>query len=83
MTKSTSKPLYLIITLLIFLQGCDGNPKNIEPTKGFESLVLKLEDAINYEIENKELNAISMVLVDDQKIVWSKGLDTRILRKKY
>lgn len=73
MTKSTSKPLYLIITLLIFLQGCDGNPKNIEPTKGFESLVLKLEDAINYEIENKELNAISMVLVDDQKIVWSKG----------
>ena len=73
MTKFTSKWLYIFITLLISLQGCDSRPKNIDPIKGFESVASKLEDAINYEIQSKDLNAISMVLVDDQKIVWSKG----------
>ena len=73
MTKFTSKSLYLIMTLLIFLQGCDNQPQNIEPKKGFELVASKLEDAINYEIKSKDLNAISMALVDDQKVVWAKG----------
>ena len=73
MIKFTSKLLYIFVTIIIFIQGCDNRPKNIDPIKGFESVALKLENAINYELKSKNLNAISMVLVYDQKIAWAKG----------
>ena len=63
MTKYTPKWFYLLITILIYLQGCEKRPQNIDVTEGYESIVEKLEDAIQYEIESKDLNAISMVLV--------------------
>ena len=73
MTKYTPKWFYLLITILIYLQGCEKRPQNIDVTEGYESIVEKIEDAIQYEIESKDLNAISMVLVDDQKIIWAEG----------
>ena len=72
MTKYTPKWFYLLITILIYLQGCEKSPQNIDVTEGYESIVEKIEDAIQYEIESKDLNAISMVLVDDQKIIWAE-----------
>ena len=73
MIKFTSKLLYIFASIIVSIQGCDNNPQNIDPIKGFELVALKLENAINYEIKSKNLNAISMVLVDDQKIAWAKG----------
>ena len=73
MTKFTSKSFYIFLSIIVFIKGCDNHSKNIDPIKGFELVALKLEDAINYEIKSKNLNAISMVLVDDQKIAWAKG----------
>jgi D-alanyl-D-alanine dipeptidase/CubicO group peptidase (beta-lactamase class C family) len=83
MIKFTSKLLYIFASIIVSIQGCDNNPQNIDPIKGFELVALKLENAINYEIKSKNLNAISMVLVDDQKIAWAKGFgyenpDTKI-----
>ena len=46
MIKFTSKLLYIFVTIIIFIQGCDNRPKNIDPIKGFESVALKLENAI-------------------------------------
>ena len=73
MIKFTSKLLYIFASIIVSIQGCDNHPQNIDPIKGFELVALKLENAINYEIKSKNLNAISMVLVDDQKIAWAKG----------
>ena len=49
MTKYTPKWFYLLITILIYLQGCEKRPQNIDVTEGYESIVEKLEDAIQYE----------------------------------
>ena len=73
MAKHTSKCAILLIISFLFIQSCQKQPKNIDVSSGYELIVTKLEDAINYEITSKNLNAISMVLVDDQEIVWAKG----------
>ena len=73
MAKHTSKCAILLIISFLFIQSCQKQPNNIDVSSGYESIVRKLEDAIQYEIDSKDLNAISMVLVDDQEIVWAKG----------
>ena len=73
MAKYTSKQAIILLIAFLFTQSCQKQPNNIDVSSGYESIVRKLEDAIQYEIDSKDLNAISMVLVDDQKIVWAKG----------
>ncbi|SVB83794.1 uncharacterized protein METZ01_LOCUS236648, partial [marine metagenome] len=73
MAKHTSKRVISLIIFFLFTQSCQKQPSNIDVSSGYESIVKHLEDAIQYEIDSKNLNAISMVLVDDQKIVWAKG----------
>ncbi len=73
MAKYTSKRAIILIISFLFIQSCQKQPQNIDVSSGYESIVKKLEDAIQYEIDSKDLNAISMVLVDDQEIVWAKG----------
>ena len=73
MAKHTSKRVISLIIFFLFTQSCQKQPNNIDVSSGYESIVKHLEDAILYEIDSKNLNAISMVLVDDQKIVWAKG----------
>jgi len=73
MEKYSYKYIFCLISILFITQSCQKKIKNIEVISGYESVVEKLEDAINYEIDNKDLNAISMVMVDDQQIIWAKG----------
>ena len=41
----------------------------------------RLTDAINYEMDDKGLNAVSIVLVDDQEIIWARGYGYEDLEK--
>ena len=45
----------------------------IRATAEYRQVAAKVTDAIEYEIKDKELNAISIVLVNDQDIVWADG----------
>jgi len=74
MTKTSFlKTLLPVWLLFLWFQGCDNPPKNIPVSPGYELVVEKLEDAIDYEIKTKDLNAISMALVNDQTVVWAQG----------
>ena len=73
MTIRTFKSFSIVFTILLWFCSCEQSPQNISPVSGYESVASKLSDAIKYEITSKNLNAISIVLVDDQKIVWSQG----------
>ena len=74
MTKTSSKKTFFpFLLLFLWLQSCDNPQKNIPVSPGYELIVEKLEDAIAYEIERKDLNAISIALVNDQTIVWAQG----------
>jgi serine beta-lactamase-like protein LACTB len=46
------------------------------------ALIEKLEAAINYEIKSKNLNAISIALVNQQETVWAKGFGHQDADKK-
>ena len=73
MTIRTFKSFSIVFTILLWFCSCEQAPQNISPVSGYESVASKLSDAIEYEITSKNLNAISIVLVDDQRIVWSQG----------
>ncbi len=49
------------------------NQAGIAPLKEYASAVEMLERFIRHEMADKELPALSIALVDDQEIVWSKG----------
>jgi CubicO group peptidase (beta-lactamase class C family)/D-alanyl-D-alanine dipeptidase len=49
------------------------NRSNIAPRKDYASAAEMLERFIAHEMADKELPALSIALVDDQKIVWAKG----------
>ena len=64
------------ILLFVILSGsiaCKQSPKKTDLAPKYTDAISVLEDAINYEIESKDLNAISMVLVDQNKIIWNKS----------
>src|SRR6185436_14939490 len=46
---------------------------SIVPSKEYAAAVEMLERFITHEMADKELPAISIALVDDQRIVWAKG----------
>ena len=73
MTIRTFKSFSIALIILLWICACEQQPRNITPVSGYESVASKLSDAIEYEITSKNLNAISIVLVDDQRIVWSQG----------
>ena len=74
MTKKSSKKIFFpFLLIFLWLQSCDNPPKNIPVSPGYELVVEKLQDAIDYEIKGKDLNAISIALVNDQTIVWAQG----------
>ncbi|MBT7010670.1 MAG: serine hydrolase, partial [Flavobacteriaceae bacterium] len=73
MIKKFSKVIMLAVFFFIFFQSCDNGLQNISVSAGYELIEEKLKDAIEYEINSKDLNAISIALVSDQKIVWASG----------
>ena len=44
-----------------------------EPPGKYSNAILKLDAAVRYEHETKNLGAVSIAVVDDQSRVWSKG----------
>lgn len=58
------------------LSGCrmpEADRPLVEPASGFESVALALERAIEQEVRDKGLPALSVALVSGQRIVWAKG----------
>ena len=43
------------------------------PAKAYEDAVKRLDAFIQHEVETKNLPALSIALVDDQKVVWARG----------
>ena len=68
MTIRTFKSFSIAFIILLWICACEQSPRNIAPVNSYKSVVSKLSDAIEYEITSKNLNAISIVLVDDQRL---------------
>ena len=45
----------------------------IEPERRFASVVALLEDMITHEMRDKDIPALSIALVDSQRVVWARG----------
>lgn len=66
---------HLAVLLVLFLQisRCTNEPARIVPAEPYREAVETLRAFIEYEMADKALPALSIVLVDDQKIVWAEG----------
>lgn len=73
MSAMVRKTFLLIIAFLFF---------SCEPQPNYRLAIDKLVNLIEWELEDKELNGISIVLVDDQNIVWSAGFGYANREKK-
>ena len=60
----------LIFSLLIFIS-CD--IKRDKTNLLYQDLIDKLSDAIQYEIEDKNLNAISIAIIKQKELFWAEG----------
>jgi CubicO group peptidase (beta-lactamase class C family)/D-alanyl-D-alanine dipeptidase len=47
--------------------------QNVAPAPGYNEIAAQLSSRIEHEMADKHLPAISIALVDDQKIVWAQG----------
>src|SRR5262245_39483624 len=45
----------------------------VDPPKEYQAAVRALEEYISEQVEAKRLPALSIALVDDQRIVWARG----------
>ncbi|MBT5857254.1 MAG: hypothetical protein HOH84_02920, partial [Flavobacteriaceae bacterium] len=63
MIKKFSKVIMFAVFFFVFFQSCDNGLQNISVSAGYELIEEKLKDAIEYEINSKDLNAISIALV--------------------
>lgn len=64
-----------LITMLMAmtLNACqEGGGAPVDP-EIYQGAIAKLTQAIQYEMEDKDLPAVSMVLVDDQQTIWAQG----------
>lgn len=62
-------PSVILATMILSCQPAeDGSLSDI-----YSAVISQLTDAIQYEMEEKQLPAISIVLVDDQKQVWAQS----------
>jgi len=59
--------------LFVFFSACAKQTNRIDPPKAYREVVEKLKAYIEYEMEDKDLPSFSIVLVDDQDIVWAEG----------
>tara|TARA_A200000113_G_scaffold538_1_gene551 strand:+ start:4118 stop:6460 length:2343 start_codon:yes stop_codon:yes gene_type:complete len=62
--------IFLIFVLTFFIS-CDKNEKPINPF--YNDVTEKLSDAIEYEIKDKDLNAISIAIIKQNDFFWSEG----------
>jgi CubicO group peptidase (beta-lactamase class C family)/D-alanyl-D-alanine dipeptidase len=58
---------------LCAIVSCSAEPKNIAARPDYVAAVQQLESLIEWQLETKELPALSIAVVDDQEIVWAQG----------
>ena len=70
-----------IILLLVFFSACENRSGHIRASGEYREVASKVSDAIHYEMGDKALNAVSIVLVEDMEILWARGFGVEDLNK--
>lgn len=55
---------------------------SVPPAEPYQAAVAELEKLIAHEVADKKLPALSIALVDDQKVVWARGFGFQDRAKK-
>src|SRR5258708_30118943 len=72
--RFTMRRAVLCMLILAFAySGTVHGDSTVSPAKEYVATAQALEAFIAAEVENKRLPALSIALVDDQRIVWSRG----------
>jgi CubicO group peptidase (beta-lactamase class C family)/D-alanyl-D-alanine dipeptidase len=71
--RSRSRPAALLAALLATAPGVLHAQAVVPPAPGYEAVARALERLIEHERRDKDLPAVSIALVDDQRIVWARG----------
>ncbi len=66
-------PSALAALAIIVAAAPSASAQGTAPAAGYQAVAAKLTPFIEHEMRSKNLPAISIALVDDQKIVWSQG----------
>lgn len=70
-------PAVVLITMMTLstasLGDSDKEPENIPAAEGYQEVVDSLQKAIRFQIEQKEIPAFSIALVDGDRVVWAEG----------
>jgi serine beta-lactamase-like protein LACTB len=61
-----------VLALLAFASPAFAQP-SVPPAEPYRAAVVELEKLIKHEVDDKKLPALSIALVDDQKVVWAAG----------
>jgi CubicO group peptidase (beta-lactamase class C family)/D-alanyl-D-alanine dipeptidase len=66
------------LSALLAVVGCAATPpgqvqETVPPAPGYEEVARELTRLIEHEMQDKDLPAISIALVDDQQTVWARG----------
>ncbi len=61
------------VCLLVALSRRGEGADDVEPAPPYASAIERLESFIAHEITDKDLPALSIILIDDQECVWSQG----------
>ncbi len=59
--------------LSLFLVACVAPRREIAPSAGYEKVAQELDRVIRHELESKGIPALSIALVDGDRIVWAAG----------
>jgi len=70
-----------IILLLTLFSACENRSGHIRASGEYREVASKVSDAIHYEMVDKALNAVSIVLVKDMEILWARGFGVEDLNK--
>jgi serine beta-lactamase-like protein LACTB len=66
-------PRLAVVALLLTLQAVGRAQPQTDPPKQYAAAVEALDRFITHEVADKRLPALSLALVDNQKIVWARG----------
>ena len=66
------RPSAVLVAMLVWAVPAFAQP-TVPPAEPYKPAVVELEKLIKHELEDKKLPALSIALVDDQKVVWAAG----------
>lgn len=70
-----------LLALLVFASPALAQP-TVAPAEPYKAAVGELEKLITHEVDDKKLPALSIALVDDQKVLWATGFGFQDRAKK-